>query len=129
MIHGKRHIHKRRFTDGLTVIERFHHRELFGVGFNEVGDFKEDFASFLHARFGPRCKSGARSLNGTVDVGGRRVCALSELFAGRRVCGHKGLAAFGIHPFTVDEKTVTGINQILCHCGTSGQLLVITVSY
>ena len=108
-------IHVQGLTDGLAVVERFHHRKMFTVFVNDVGDFVQDFGTFIDRDVLPGFKSSPGSRDGVLNIFSGRLCTFVQDFT---ICGAvafiRGLVG-GFLPFTIDKELVGGFKMRLFH--------------
>jgi hypothetical protein len=88
-----RDVERARQGDGFSAVARFELRERFEIGFDEVGEARDQPRAFLGGRRRPHRRSVARRADGGFDVARARVRAAREHGA-RRGFEHVEIAAF-----------------------------------
>ena len=120
MVGGKGNVHIHCFADGLAVVQRFHHREVFFVGVNDIRDLQKQVGAFNGVCFSPAFPCAGGSFDGGVNI-----------FLGGFGAGGKALAIGGaegvvsgavrsVLPLTVDEEGIFVLQIWLFHDASFG---------
>ena len=137
-IDGQRHIGGARDAQRFAIVEAFDIAELFGVRFEQVGEFPDEAAAFGGGQLAPRTviEGFARRLHGQVDILAVAFGHLREHFAGGGIVCGKCLAGNGVDPLSVDQhfaRLVDKLRDLWMNlrgsCDTHDVLLLVRTSW
>ncbi|MFR5880248.1 MAG: hypothetical protein ACLUEQ_05285 [Cloacibacillus evryensis] len=102
----RRDIDGHRLTDRFAVVQRFHHREVFFVGVDHVGDLEQDVGSLCRVDIFPALPGFPRRGHGKVNILPRSLGALGQYLSIGRTVGLEVFAVACRPPFSVDKQSI-----------------------